>query len=69
MTLAPEVYGQRKLATYHNAGRLSGDSSDLFMFTCWNASHTTCGCHSVYEHELLANIAALQALGYDVRRV
>jgi hypothetical protein len=58
---------QSKQATYYNAGRLSGDRADLFMFTCWNASRTCCGCHSVYEPELQANIAALQKFGYDVQ--
>jgi hypothetical protein len=55
-----------KTATYHNAGRLSGDTADLFMFTCWNESRTTCGCHSVYAHELAKNIEALTRLGYTV---
>ena len=44
---------------YYNAGRLQGDAHDLFMFTCWNADHTGCGCHSVYAPDLKANIAAL----------
>jgi hypothetical protein len=55
-----------KIATYYNAGRLSGDEADLFMFTCWNVSRTTCGCHSVYESGLNANISALQKRGYEV---
>lgn len=34
------------------------------MFTCWNPSHTTCGCHSVSEKEFASNIAALERMGY-----
>jgi hypothetical protein len=58
-----------KTATYYNAGRLSGDEADLFMFTCWNASRTSCGCHSVYSFELEANIEALERMGYAVENL
>lgn len=58
-----------KAATYYNAGRLQGDSADLFMFTCWNADKTSCGCHSVYANELQANIAALGRMGYAVENL
>ena len=58
-----------KTATYYNAGRLHGDSADLFMFTCWNADKTSCGCHSVYAHELQANVAALTRMGYAVENI
>lgn len=52
--------------TYYNAGHNLGGSiteHDLFMFTCWNESHTSCGCHSVYEPDVKRNIAALEKGG------
>jgi len=50
--------------TFYNAGRFPNDpGGDLYMFTCWNAAHTGCGCHSVYEKDLKANIAALERNG------
>ena len=58
-----------KTATYYNAGRLSGDEADLFMFTCWNADRTSCGCHSVYSNELAGNITALERAGYAVENL
>jgi hypothetical protein len=58
-----------KQATFYNAGRLSGDEADLFMFTCWNADHTSCGCHSVYSRELRGNIEALERMGYAVENL
>ena len=58
-----------KTATYYNTGRLPGQEANLFMFTCWNASRTSCGCHSVYSFELQANIEALERMGYAVENL
>lgn len=53
-----------KRATYYHSGRTS--EGELYMFTCWNAGKTSCGCHSVYLSELNQNIEALKKMGYDV---
>ena len=58
-----------RLATYHDAGRLPGDLQNLFMFTCWNGDRAYCGCHSVRQSDLQANIEALERKGYTVKRV
>lgn len=50
--------------TFHNAGRFDGDQHDLFMVTCWDAAHVSCGVHSVREPALQANVAALERKGY-----
>ena len=47
-------------ATYYSPGQ------DLWIFTCWNAQRTGCGCHSVYGPDLAANIRALEKMGYRV---
>lgn len=54
--------------TYYNAGRESGVvgqpfPQDLYMFTCWNADHTSCGCFSVYADKVAVNVAALEKGG------
>jgi hypothetical protein len=56
-----------KQATYYFFGRMP--EGDLFMFTCWNASHSSCGCHSVYSNELRTNIEALERMGYAVENL
>lgn len=38
-------------------------SPDLVMFTCWNAAHDSCGCHSVTPDKFRANIEALERMG------
>lgn len=49
------------LVTYYDAGE------GLFLFTCWNRDHTSCGTHSVDAAGLARNIAALEATGYSVK--
>lgn len=56
-----------KKSTYYHAGRTS--EGELYMFTCWNADKTSCGCHSVYLGELNQNIEALQKMGYEVTNI
>lgn len=58
-----------KQATYYLAGRCFQGDADLYIFTCWNAEHTSCGCHSVYGSELGTNIAALERMGYAVENL
>lgn len=58
-----------KAATYYLAGNCFQGDADLYIFTCWNADKTTCGCHSVYGHELQANIEALARMGYAVENL
>lgn len=48
--------------TYYCAGE------DLWMFTCWNASHTSCGTHSMRGRADCANnIRILIGMGYTDR--
>lgn len=58
-----------KQATYYLAGNCYQGDGDLYIFTCWNAGHTSCGCHSVYGRELQANIEALTRMGYAVENL
>jgi len=44
--------------TYHQA------APGLILFTCWNAAHDGCGCHSVTPDKFSANIEALERMGY-----
>lgn len=48
---------------YYNAGALGG-GPELYLFTCWQPDHESCGTHSVYAPELASNLATLEAAGW-----
>lgn len=59
-----------KRATYQSCGRTS--EGEFYIFTCWNVGYNgyaSCGCHSVYEKDLQANIVALREMGYEVSKL
>lgn len=64
------VAGERRSPgsfTYYDASDRRSADEGCFIFTCWNADHTSCGTHSVARSGLAANIAALERQGYTDR--